>query len=89
MKKSMDHFGLGKFPYFTMQVSKMTAWQLYVGQTIMVISIGIVVWLLQKMLKALHLNFPVVTESLELAEQVATGDRVHPDLVPNYLKSMF
>lgn len=85
----MDDFGIGKFPYFTMKVSKMTAWQLYVGQTIMVIAIGIVVWLLQKALKALHLNFPIVTESIDLAEQVATGEGVHPNLVPNYLKSIF
>lgn len=78
--------GVSQFPYFTMPVSDMKAWQLYVGQTMWLITLGVVFFIINMLVDMTFLkeNKPV-RKGLRIAEDISTGEGVNS----TYLSSQF
>jgi hypothetical protein len=68
------------FPYFTMPVAHMRAWQLYVGQTTWVIFLGLLFWLISALIEATPLNrSPALKKGVSTLKDLATGEGVQSD----------
>lgn len=79
---------IGHIPYFTMKLVDMKAWQLYVGQSLFLIVVGIVFWLLNSLLSSLGVKNKYIDTGVNAIKSVATGD-VSPESGVDALKSVF
>ena len=79
---------IGKAPYFTMKIVDMKAWQLYVGQSLFLVVIGIIFWLLTTLLATLGVKNKYIDSSVSALRDVATGDVTAQSGV-DALKSVF
>lgn len=68
---------IADFPYFTMNVFEMKGWQLYVGQTMWLITVGVIFLLINMFLDMTFLrsNEPL-RRSIRVAEDISTGEGV-------------
>ena len=65
--------GIGKMPYFMMRVVDMKAWQLYVGQSLFLVVMGILFWLLNSVLASLGVDNRYLKSGVSAVRSVATG----------------
>ena len=79
---------IGKAPYFTMKVVDMKAWQLYVGQSLFLVVVGIIFWLLTTLLESLGVKNKYIDSGISAVKSVTTGDVTSQSGV-DALKSVF
>jgi len=65
---------IGKAPYFTMKLFDMKAWQLYVGQSLFLVVVGIIFWLFSTFLATLGVKNKYIDGGVAVIRNVATGD---------------
>ena len=66
---------ISTFPFFTMKVVDLKAWQLYIGQSTFVIVMGIVFFAILEFLRILGVdNNSVVSKATEGLKSIATGN---------------
>lgn len=67
--------GLMRFPYFNMFIVDMKAWQLYVGQSVFVVFVGLFFYLLMVFLRATGISsLPGVSKSVGIIKNLAAGE---------------
>lgn len=79
---------IGKVPYFTMNIVDMKAWQLYVGQSLFLVIVGVIFWLLNSLLGSLGIKNKYIDTGVSAIRNVATGDVTSQSGV-DVLKSVF
>jgi hypothetical protein len=79
---------IGKAPYFTMKIVDMKAWQLYIGQSLFLVVVGIIFWLLNSLLRSLGIKNKYIDTSVSALRNVATGEVTSQSGI-DVLKSVF
>lgn len=65
---------VGTAPFFTMRLVDMKAWQLYVGQSLFIIFMGLLSWLIISGLNSIGLSNKYVDSGLQSLTKVTAGD---------------
>lgn len=78
--------GLLMFPFFNMHVVNMKGWQLYVGQTVWVVAIGLFFYLLMLALNMTGIGkLPGVVKGVRATQSLMSGEGVGTSFAPRLL----